>query len=101
MAEGVDTIACHIVTKERQPQTISELSYYQSNHYRTISLISHFSLLRVFLFYLFIYLFILLILSRVEAKGEELLAEEQTGLRPGRSTVEQIFNTRVMTEKHL
>ena len=56
-------------------------------------------MLRVF--FLFISLFILLILSRVEAKGEELLAEEQTGLRPGRSTEEQIFNTRVMTEKHL
>ena len=71
----------------------------QYQNYRTISLISHFSLLRVF--YLFIYLFILLILSRVEAKAEDLLAEEQTGFRPGRSTVEQIFNSRVMTEKHL
>ena len=56
MAEGVDTIACYIVTKERQPQTISELSYYQSNYYRTISLISHPSMLRVF-FNLFLYVF--------------------------------------------
>ena len=37
--------------------------------------------------------------DRVEA--EELLAEEQEGFRPGRSTVEQIFNGRVIIEKHL
>ena len=28
-------------------------------------------------------------------------AEEQAGFRPGRSTVEQIFNCRIMMEKHL
>ena len=32
------------------------------------------------------------ILNRLKAKAEELLAEEQAGWRPGRSTVEQIFN---------
>ena len=32
------------------------------------------------------------ILSGLKAKAEELLAEEQVGLRPGWSTVEQIFN---------
>ena len=62
----------------------------QSHNYRTISLISHPSkiILRDFL-------------NRLEAKAEELLAEEQTGFRPGRSSVEQIFNSRVIIEKHL
>ena len=56
---------------------------------RTISLISHPSeiMLRV-------------IFSPLKAKAEELLAE-QAGFRPGRSTVEQIFNGRVTIEKHL
>ena len=41
------------------------------------------------------------ILSRLKANAGELLAEEQAGFRPGRSTVEQIFNGRVIIEKHL
>ena len=41
-----------------------------------------------------------LILSRLKAKAEEQLAEEQAGCRAGRGTVEQIFNCRVITEKH-
>ena len=40
-------------------------------------------------------------LNRLKAKAEELLVEEQAGFRPGRSTVEQIFNGRVIIEKHL
>ena len=40
------------------------------------------------------------ILTRLRAKAEELLAEDQAGFRPGRST-EQIFNSQVITEKHL
>ena len=62
----------------------------QCKNYRTISLISHHSkiMLRV-------------ILNRLEAKAEELLAEDQAGFRPGRSTVEQIFNSGVITEKYL
>ena len=31
MAEGVDTIARHTFTKERQPRAMSELSYQQPN----------------------------------------------------------------------
>lgn len=34
-------------------------------------------------------------------KAEELLAEEQAGFRAGQSSVEQIFNCRVIIEKHL
>ena len=51
-------------------------------NYRTISLISQPSrtMLRV-------------ILNRLKAKDEELLAKEQAGFRPGWSTVEQIFNS--------
>ena len=41
------------------------------------------------------------ILSRLKAKAEEPLAEEEAGFRPGRDTVEQIFNSRVIIEKHL
>ena len=41
------------------------------------------------------------ILNRLKTKAEELLAEEQAGFRPGWSTVGQIFNSRVITEKQL
>ena len=34
-------------------------------------------------------------------KAEELLAEELAGIRPGQSTVEKIFNSRVITDTHL
>ena len=62
----------------------------QCQNYRTISLISHPSkiMLRV-------------ILNRLKPKAEELLAEVQASFRPGRSTAEQIFNSRVIIEKHL
>ena len=59
-------------------------------NYRTISLISHASkvMLRI-------------IMNRLKTKAEEILAEEQAGFRPGRSTAEQIFNVRLLIEKHL
>ena len=63
----------------------------QCQNYRTMmSLMSHPSkiMLRV-------------ILNRLKAKAETLLAEEQAGFIPGRSTAEQIFNSRVIIEKHL
>ena len=61
----------------------------QCQTYRAISLISHPStiMLRV-------------ILIRLKAKAEKL-AEKQAGFRPGLSTVEQIFNSRFITEKPL
>ena len=70
MGKGVDTSARHTFTKESQHQEMSEL-------HRTINLISHPSniVFRV-------------ILNRLKAKAEELLAEEQACFRPGRSTVE-------------
>lgn len=59
------------------------------NH-RTISLISHPSkvMLRV-------------LLNRLKKKSEEVLSEERAGFCPKRSTVEQIFNIRLLIEKHL
>ena len=62
----------------------------QCKNYRTISLISHPSkvLLKI-------------LQNRIKSKTEEILAEEQAGFRPGRSTVEQIFNCRILTEKCL
>ena len=54
--------------------------------YRTISLISHPSkvMLKV-------------ILNRLQSQAEEIIAEEQAG----RSTIEQIFNLRILCEKYL
>ena len=41
------------------------------------------------------------ILSRLEPQAEEIIAEEQAGLRTGRSTTEQIFNLRILFEKYV
>ena len=58
--------------------------------YRPISLISHPS--RVML---------KITLKRLQTKAEEIIAEEQTGFRAGKSTTEQIFNLRILREKYL
>ena len=50
---------------------------------------------------LFIIIATPVIVNRLEARAEELLAEEQAGFRPGRSTVEEIFSSGVIKEKHL
>ena len=62
----------------------------QCKNHRMISLISHPS--KVVLCF---------ILNCLKSKAEELLSDEQAGFRAGQSTVEQIFNCRVLTEKHL
>ena len=83
MAEGADTITHHTFTTERQPQAISELPYHKPNQPsqedHTLSYI----------------------LNWLKAKTKELQAEEQAGFWPGRSTVEQIFKSWVIMEKHL
>ena len=58
------------------------------NNYRTISLISHPSkvLLQI-------------VLSRLKAQAESIMAEEQAGFRAGRSTTEQILNLRILNEQ--
>ena len=40
------------------------------------------------------------ILKRLKSRAEEIIAEEQTGLRARRSTTEQIFNLRTLCEKY-
>ena len=40
-----------------------------------------------------------IILNRLKPQAEEIIAEEQAGFRSGRSTTEQIFNLRVLSEK--
>ena len=62
----------------------------QCQNYRTISLISHPSkvMLKV-------------LLNRLKPEAEEIIAEEQAGFRAGHSTIEQIFNLRLVCEKYL
>ena len=80
MAEGMDTIARHTSLK------IGNLK--QCQNYRAISLISHPSKIML-----------LVIFNRPKAEAEELPAE-QAGFGLGRS-IEQIFNSRVVLQKHL
>ena len=42
-----------------------------------------------------------IILNRLQPQAKEIIAEEQTGFRAGRSTTEQIFNLRILSEKCL
>ena len=58
-------------------------------NYRTISLISHSSkfMLKI-------------LLNRLKPQAEEIIAEEQTGFRMGRSATEQIFNPGILMEKY-
>ena len=59
-------------------------------NYRTISLISHLS--KVVL---------TILLNRLKPQAEEIIKEEQTGFRAGRSTTEHTFNLRTLSEKYL
>ena len=42
-----------------------------------------------------------IILNRLKPQAEKIIAEGQAGFRAGRSTTEQIFNLRILCEKHL
>ena len=70
------------------PEDLGNVRLYK--HYKTISFSSHPSkiMLRV-------------ILNRLKGKVEDTLPEEQVGFRARRSTTEQIFNARLILEKHL
>ena len=59
-------------------------------NYKPICLISHASkvMLKV-------------LLNRLKPEAENIIAEEQSGFRPGRSTAEQIFNLRIICERYL
>ena len=62
----------------------------QCENHRMICLISHPS--KVML---------CIILNHLKSKAVELLSEERASFQAGQSTVEQIFNCRVLIEKHL
>ena len=59
----------------------------QYQNYQTISLINHPSM----------------VMNRLKPQAREIIKEEQTGFRAGRSTTEQIFNSycRILCEKYL
>ena len=42
-----------------------------------------------------------ILLDRLKPEAEKIIAEEQAGFRPGRSTTEQIFNLRILCERYL
>ena len=42
-----------------------------------------------------------IILNRLKPEAEKIIAEEQAGFHPGRSTTEQIFNLRILCERYL
>ena len=41
------------------------------------------------------------LLNRLKPQAESIIAEEQAGFRPGRSTTKHIFNPRILCEKYL
>ena len=59
-------------------------------NYRTLSQISHTS-----------NIFLRIILNILNPQVERILSDKQAGFRKGRSTVEQIFNCRILMEKHI
>ncbi|GFS25483.1 endonuclease-reverse transcriptase [Elysia marginata] len=80
----MDPVTGHHPTQKRKLETVPKLPRY------SISLISHPSkvMLKV-------------ILNRPKPESEKVIADEQAGFRPGRSTVEQICNVRMLLEKYL
>ncbi|KAK2192856.1 hypothetical protein NP493_21g04010 [Ridgeia piscesae] len=42
-----------------------------------------------------------ILLNQLKPQAEKIIAEEQAGFRPGRSTTEQIFNLGILCEKYL
>ena len=82
MAEGVDQSLVTPLPKKGNLE--------QCQNHRIIILLSHprKNMLRVFL-------------NQLKTTAEEQLAEGQAGFRPGRSTVEQNFDSRVIIEKHI
>ena len=59
-------------------------------NYKTISLMSHPSKITL-----------KIVLNGFQPQTEEIIAEEQSGFRGGRSSTEQIFNLRILCEKYL
>ena len=61
----------------------------QCQNYRTISLISHAS-----------HVTLKILLNRLTPQAETIIAEEQAGFRPERSTTEQISSLRILCERY-
>jgi len=59
------------------------------NNYRGISLLCHYSKI-----------FTSILMDRIKKKTEEILSEEQAGFRASRSTIDQIFTLRQLSEKY-
>ena len=62
----------------------------QCQNYRTISLIIHPSKIML-----------KITMNRFKPQAQKISAEEQAGFRAGKSTTEQMFNLRILCEKHL
>ena len=80
MVKGVDTVAYDTFTKERQPQAVSGLSYHQPNQPPQQELAPSYP---------------------QPTQGQGWGTADRRTSRPGRSTVEQIFGSQVIREKHL
>ena len=80
VAKAMDPLCNHTTTKEGDMK--------ECENYRTISLISHDSkvILRI-------------ATNRLQPQADVHIAEKQAGFRAGSSTVEQIFNLRILCEK--
>ena len=60
------------------------------NNYRGVSLLCHYSKILTSI-----------IMERIKMRTEEILSEEQAGFRPSRSTIDQIFTLRRLSEKYI
>ena len=78
MANLVDRVL--VITLPKKGNLLQYLNY------RTISLIRH---------------SVKDLLNRLKMQAEKIITEEQAGFRAGRSTIEQIFDLRLLCEKYL
>ena len=82
MANTVDPVLSHHTSQERQPAAVPELPNNQPHQSpKQSNAEDH--------------------IEQIEATNGGDIAEEQAGYRAGRSTTEQIFNLRILREKHL
>ena len=82
MVEEVNTVACRTFTKERQPEAVSELSYHQPNQPPQNDHAPSYP-------------------QPTQGQAWGTACRKQAGFRPGRGIAEQIFYSRIITEKHL
>ena len=80
MGHHMDSIPSYYTPKERQLAAMSQLVSHQLYMYQPSQKI---------------------ILNRLKLLSEEIIAEEQAGLRLERSSTQQIFNVRIFDEEYL